>query len=355
MRLRTALLSLLAAGLLGCPTGPDELETVTVTLENGTGFVDLQGGSAVAEADGWDIKLDGWNLFLNGGESGNEKAGGIDMELLDLEMQFEDMNRRNQIVWFLFFDSYACALSDWWWYGLDGTHTLFSNYHAYVVRRDDRDFAVQILDYYRVIDGAVEAGYPEFRWAEIPTDGSEPVVSTVDLDATAGGLSADPDDPSNQWTYFSFDGGELALTDSEALADDTLDLGFKRFNIKSNSGPSGPASVTSVDPDRERGETGEEVMDFTAANQEQWFLDSVDAWDGGDTQPFVEDAVQPVLRRWYQGLPGSADEPVSLWDGRWFLATDRTGEQIAKLRVIGFEGDAAAGPDSLTLEWAVLP
>ena len=122
---------------------------------------------------------------------------------------------------------------------------------------------MQILDYYRVTDGAVEAGYPEFRWAEIPTDGSEPMVEVVDLDATAGGVSADADDPANRWTYFSFDAGEVELSDEEALTSTDWDLGFKRFNIKSNSGPSGPAGVVTVDPDRGRGETGEEVLEFT--------------------------------------------------------------------------------------------
>jgi hypothetical protein len=352
------LLLLPLALLLGCPTGPDELETVSVTLTDtsaGPRFLDLQAGTEVDEADGWDVRIDGWNLFLNGGESGDGKSGGIDMELLDLDLTFEEMNRRNQLVWFLFFDSYACAISDWWWYGLDGTHTLFSNYHTYVVRKGDRDFALQVLDYYRVVDGFAEAGYPEFRWAEIPTDGRAPEVWTEDLDATAGGVSADADDPTNRWTYFSFDDGEVSLSDAEALESEAWDLGFKRFNVKSNSGPSGPGSVMTVDFERDRGETAEEVLAFTREAEEPGFLAAVDRWDPSANEPFVEDAVQPVLRRWYRGQPGNDGDAPELQDGRWFLATDRTGEALAKLRVTGFEGTGAAGPDSLTLEWAVIP
>lgn len=351
--LRLAPALAVAAALVGCPTGPDPVETVTLTLSDGD-FVDLRSGAVVAEADGWDLTLDGWNLFLNGGESGEGKAGGIDMELLDFTLAFEDMNRRNQIVWFLFYDSYACALSDWWWYALDGTHTLFSNYHTYVVRVDDVDYAVQMLDYYRVIDGAVEAGYPEFRWAEIPDDGSDPDVFVEDLDATAGGVSADADDPSNRWTYFSFATGEVVLSDEEALTSDAWDLGFKRFNIKSNSGPSGPKGVVTVDPDRERGETEAEVLDFTPESQVDYFLSRIDAWDPDGGEPFVEDAVQPVLRRWYRGLPGDGGDPPTLWEDRWFLAQDRDGETINKLRVVSFEGTDAAGPTSVTIEFAVL-
>lgn len=349
-----ALLLLIAPG---CPTGPEELETVTLTLTDlgsGPQYIDLVDG-AESDSSAWDIEVDGWNLFLNGGESGDGKAGGIDMELLDLELQFEKMNRRNQLVWFLFFDSYACAISDWWWYGLDGTHTLFSNYHTYVVRKGDRDFALQVLDYYRVVDSSAEAGYPEFRWAAIPDASGSVDVQTVDLDATAGGVSADADDPSNRWTYFSFDDGEVVLSDEEALASTAWDLGFKRFNIKSNSGPSGPGDVTSVDFERERGETGEEVLEFTPENQEDRFLAAIDRWDATAPEPFVADAVQPVLRRWWSGVPGNEDDPARLQDGRWFLATDRTGEELAKVRVVSFEGNGTAGPDSLTLQWAVIP
>ena len=359
-RLCCLLVFLLVIGCLPVePIGNEPLETVTVPLSdlaNGPQYIDLLAGGAVAAGEPWDLQADGWNLFLNGGESGDGKAGGIDMELLDLELPFEEMNRRNQLVWFLFFDSYACALSDWWWYALDGTHTLFSDYHVYVVQRGDRHFAVQIFDYYTVVDGTAAAGYPEFRWAELPTDGTDPIISEpVELDATAGGLAADADDPSNRWTYFSFDVGELDLSDAGALTSDAWDLGFKRFNIKSNSGPSGPGGVLTVDPDRERGETAEDVLGYTPDNQLAFFEERMAAFDPAGEHPFVEDAVQPVVRRWFRGLPGSTAEPVSLWDGRWFLATDRTGAEVAKLRVTDFVGDDPAGPESVTLEWAILP
>ena len=354
-----SLLLLLAGCLPEDPIGNEPLDTFELTLTDladAPTYIDLNAGTEVAEGDGWDVRADGWNLFLNGGESGTGKAGGIDMELLDLELQFEEMNKRNQLVWFLFFDSYACALSDWWWYALDGTHTLFSDYHVYVVQRGDRHFAVQIFDYYRVIDGLATAGYPEFRWAELPTDGTDPVISPpVELDATAGGLSADADDPSNRWTYFSFDAGELDLSDAQALQSPAWDLGFKRFNIKSNSGPSGPGGVLTVDPDRERGETAEDVLGYTPDSQLAWFEERVAAYDPNAPNPLVEDAVQPVLRRWFRGLPGSATEPLSLWEGRWFLATDRTGAEVAKVRVTDFAGNDPAGPESVTVEWAILP
>ncbi|MCP4804056.1 MAG: hypothetical protein GY884_01790, partial [Proteobacteria bacterium] len=217
------------------------------------------------------------------------------MELLDLTMQFEEMRRRNQVIWFFFFDSYACALSDWWWYALDNTHTLFSNYHPYVVRRPDGDYMVQVLDYYRVVDGVAVAGWPEFRWARIPTDPTEPLtVSVEQVDATAGGLGADASDPTNRWAYYRFGDGELDLSDEEALDSDAWDLGFKRFNIKSNSGPAGPKGVVTADADPERGEQPDEVLDFTPDNQEPYFLERAEAWRDSPSAQFREDDVLPV-------------------------------------------------------------
>ncbi len=353
MRLLGAAALALLAGCLP-EGGVDEVptETVTFALDDGApAWLDLQTGEA--DEDGWDLRAEGWNLFLNGGESGDGRAGGIDMELLDLSLPFEELNRKNQVLYFFFYDSYACALSDWWWYALDGTHTLFSNYHVFVVRRGGRDFAVQVMDYYAVIDGAAEAGYPEFRWAEIPTDGGEPVIIDEEVDATAGGLGADPDDPANRWTYFSFDEGVIELSDADSLSDDRWDLGFKRFNIKSSSGPSGPSGVVTVDFDLDRGEEAEDVLGFTPSGELPRMLQRIDAWDPDGQHAFAEDAVRPVVRRWYTGAPGTGSPP-QLDEGRWFLVSDRTGLLLAKLRVIDVVGEDPGGPESITIEWAVL-
>ncbi|MCP4872692.1 MAG: hypothetical protein GY898_28710 [Proteobacteria bacterium] len=325
------------------PGGPVPTETLTLTAGETLDLIDGAG-----TADAWDIVFDGRDLFLNGGESGDGRAGGIDMRLLDLELPFEDLNRKNQILYFFFYDSNASALSDWWWYGLDGTHTLFSNFHVYFVRRDGREFAVQILDYYRVIDGSAEAGYPEFRWTEVGTD----ATFVEDIDATAGGLGADASDPANKWTYFSFDGGVVDLTDEEALDSDAWDLGFKRFNIKSNGPPSGPAATETYDFDAARGEDEDDVLGFTAEGQEGWFDDRVDAWDPDGSEEFTQDSIRPVLRQWW--TPGDAGEPA-LVDGRWFLVSDRSGGLVAKLRIIDrASGGSDATFDEVTLEWAVL-
>jgi len=358
MRLAPALCFLTL--FLGClpeePIGPP-VETVELTLELGDAaprYIDLLSGEEVAESEPWDVRVEGWQLFLNGGESGEGKAGGIDMQLLDLTMEFDELLRKNQLLYFFFYDSYACALSDWWWYAIDGTHTLFSNYHTYVARRADRDFAVQWLAYYRVLDGAAAAGYPQFRWAEIPTDGGAPEVFEEDIDATAGGLGAAYDDPANKWSYFSFDNGLLDLTDAEAADDPSWDLGFKRFYVKSNSGPSGPGGILTTDFDADRGETADEVLDFTPQGELARFTDRASVWNPESPTPFQDDAIKPVIDRWHGGLPGSAENPPVLNETRWFLLSDRSGGELAKFRVTDFEGTAASAPERITLEWAVL-
>ena len=348
---------LLIALLMGClPDAPvidDEVPTTTVEMGGDALYVDFALGVVDGSGD-WDLRLDGWNLFLNGGESGPGQAGGIDMELLDLDMQFEDMRRRNQVIWFFFFDSYACALSEWWWYALDNTHTLFSNYHPYVVRRPDADYMVQMLDYYEVVDNVAVAGWPEFRWARIPEDPSAPLEPEVArVDATAGGLGAGADDPSNRWAYYRFGEGVVDLSDEEALGDEGWDLGFKRFNIKSNSGPSGPAGIVTADSDPERGEQPDEVLQFDPDNQEPYFLERAAAWQEQPTAQFREDDVLPVLRRWFSGTPGAGD--VALDEGRWFLTTDRTADPLLKLRVIELEGDDPPGPSRIVIEYGEVP
>ena len=92
------------------PPGPP-VETVQLTLELGDStprFIDFLSGEVVDEEDGWDLRVEGWDLFLNGGESGEGRAGGIDMELLDLTLEFDDLRRKNQILYFFFYRFATC-------------------------------------------------------------------------------------------------------------------------------------------------------------------------------------------------------------------------------------------------------
>lgn len=333
--------------MVACPVSDDGPPPRTQVLQQGEALRFSDDG--VPAADGWDLRLVGWDLFLNGGESGSGLGGGIDMELLDLDMRFEELERRNQVLWFLFYDSYACALSTWWWYALDGTHTLFSNYHVYAVRRDGVDWAVQVLDYYREVEGAAVAGWPELRVA--PFDGGAE-RHEFDLDATAGGL-APTGGPDDRWTYLRLPDTILELNDADAAVSADWDLAWKRFQVKSNSGPSGPGGVLTADFDEDRGESAEDALSFDRENQSQWFEDRLAAWDGGANLGFRPDAVQPVIRRWLVGEPG--DSTLTVDPDRWFLAVDRQGGEVYKVRVTAVEGSEVAGAGSVTVEVGHLP
>lgn len=68
----------------------------------------------------------------------------------------------------------------------------------------------------------------------------------VDVDATAGGLVADPRQ-SYLYARFTADGLEkVALNDVEALASADWDIAFHRYIIRLNGGSSGPSCVSAV-------------------------------------------------------------------------------------------------------------
>ncbi len=82
-------------------------------------------------------------------------------------------------------------------------------------------------------------------------------------------------------------------------------------------------------------------------------LARIDAWEPEAELPFTTDRIRPVVRRWYTGAPGTEAVP-ELDPGRWFLVSDSSGLELAKLRVIELEGSDPLGPSRITVEWAVL-
>lgn len=74
--------------------------------------------------------------------------------------------------------------------------------------------------------------------------GSNETISLL-IDATAGGVSAGPEDPANKYTYLDLSAGEVVdLTDAQAQDSTNWDIGFKRSTVILNGGVSGPGSVS---------------------------------------------------------------------------------------------------------------
>ena len=75
-------------------------------------------------------------------------------------------------------------------------------------------------------------------------------ISKIELDATAGGISAKPDDPANKYTYFNLDTGKVVvLTDADADSSTDWHIAFKRTKGKLNGGASGPGEAKGADAD----------------------------------------------------------------------------------------------------------
>ena len=74
------------------------------------------------------------------------------------------------------------------------------------------------------------------------------------LDATAGGIGALPNNPANKFTYFNLETGQvLALSDADAETSTDWHIAFKRTNIKLNGGVSGPGTVKAAIADAQDG------------------------------------------------------------------------------------------------------
>jgi hypothetical protein len=129
------MLLLLAAGC-GSPLPDDDddddtLDTTALDIDmsGGEAWVSMREGRVLEDSEvtdsNWDLHVDGWNLFLNGGASGAGSGAGIPFRDLDPDLTFEQVNREQDILYFLFQDDYGSVLSKWWAYGLRGGHTVY--------------------------------------------------------------------------------------------------------------------------------------------------------------------------------------------------------------------------------------
>ena len=191
-----------------------------------------------------------------------------------------------------------------------------------------------------------------------PSPNNNPLPDTtgsVQLDATAGGFGAKPDEPKNKYTYFNLDSGQVAeLTDSEAAASEDWHIAFKRSNIKLNSGVSGPSAVkgaiadaqddfydTASDPDTA-------VFTNATADSERPAFDGVTSTDG---LSFAEDRNIPYIKGdgssegwWlYSGPP---NHTVSANPNQWWLIKSAAADSYAKFHVT----DIVQASHDITLE-----
>ncbi len=279
-------------------------------------FVELSGPSVVtgssAERLDWDLRFDGYLAFTNGGAAGVGKgaAFGPSTELDLLFDTIPDVPMRADLS--------DGALAGWFWFSDIG---VVSRYRIYGIRdAADRNFKVQILDYYDEVDGQRVSAMYSIRYAEL-TEGQEgEAIELRGIDATAGGISAPADAPAG---CVDLTRGEvLALTKDQWSSRDDWHLCFQRTEVFLNGGLSGPGDVKAVDLDVDP-ETGEDpgLSDAEMLRTAESELERFDAVtrDDLDASYLGWDKVYEVLprigTRWVMGT-AEAPEPVP---GTWFV------------------------------------
>lgn len=122
----------------------------SVSMDGSTGVVslDLETGT-VGDPPGWDLRLDGYTMRVNGGASGPGRAGAA--RVLQAFDQVTDPSAVPPSV--LRGDSFGGVFNGptetrWFRYNLQGNNQVWPTYHVYLIRRGDVIHRVQIVGYY---------------------------------------------------------------------------------------------------------------------------------------------------------------------------------------------------------------
>lgn len=168
-------------------------------------------------------------------------------------------------------------------------------------------------------------------------------MASVQIDATAGGLGASPDDPKNKYTYFNLDTGQVVnLSDADATASSAWHIAFKRTSIKLNGGVSGPGTVAGAVADAQddfydaaTGDPNPSVFLNATAESE---LAAFDAVTSAADLTFAEDRNVPYIKGdgssdgwWlYSGPPTYT---VSANPDKWWLVRSAAADSYTKFHV----------------------
>ena len=153
-------------------SGPGQSATVDVSGGAGVYF-NLSKGEEVVIADpaasnDWDLHFSGYAIRLNGGLSGPGEAGAIPS--FQSGLTFEDITKANEDGGHYFADRAGSAFSTdgGEWYSYDtSTHVLSSKNHVYVIDTGVGLVKMQLLNYYREVEGTPVSGFITFRWRPI--------------------------------------------------------------------------------------------------------------------------------------------------------------------------------------------
>jgi len=179
------------------------------------------------------------------------------------------------------------------------------------------------------------------------TPSGESSFTTVNLDASAGGFSAEPDSPENKAVYFNFDSGETVdLSDDEALLSDAWHIAFKRTNTYFNGGSAGIGNVSSALLDAQsdyyddQGVADNNVFLNTSAEAELTSFNDATVSD----QNFAVDTAKPAIvsdgseSSWWSY--NSTTHALSAEPNNWSIIRSATGDSYAKIHVTALDTTA---------------
>ncbi|MCC6648361.1 MAG: HmuY family protein [Polyangiaceae bacterium] len=309
--------------------------------ETGRRYVRLSDASVVTPPDpstsrDWDLALQGYEVFTNSGPSGAGEGAAFG----PLTKQ-ECAGDRAPVVPFLWADRTGGAFLDW--YAYDGaSHLVYSRQHVYGVRAGDRAWKVQVIGYYGDQHGAPTPALYGVRYAEL--GGGDGAARTVQVDGTAGGVSAAPGAASGCLDLAT--GAVAALTEGEAQASTGWHLCFRRDAIIVNGEAGGPGGVVAADlsPGDASTETLDRVKALTAEQQLARF-DAVTREDVAAAAMRGDHVVSTFDREgwvdWTHGPPAPAD-------AGW-LVLDASGGNKSLVAFGAFEGSTASSPGTVAL------
>ena len=124
----------------------EAVQTIVMDASAGDQYLDLETGSVVTESDGWDLWLTGFYILVNGGVSGEGRAGAV---LTDEDFgTIADVSGAPASVYAA--DKYGGVFAEhrWYRYNLQGNHQIWPTFDVFLIRSGEDTYKVQLTSYY---------------------------------------------------------------------------------------------------------------------------------------------------------------------------------------------------------------
>ena len=157
--------------------------TATVDVSGGEEvYFSLSSGESVTPADpststDWDLHFSGYVIRLNGGISGPGQGGAFPAYQTD--QTFEDIAEAMGFGYFADKSGSAFSSDTGEWYSYDSTtHVLSTRNHVYVIDTGEGFYKMQLISYYREVEGSPVSGFITFRWRPLTDEPGTAIQSS---------------------------------------------------------------------------------------------------------------------------------------------------------------------------------